>query len=192
MALSKPKPFLSAAEYLAGEKESLVRHEYVDGQVYAMAGASDRHNRIAGNLYSRLLEPLSDRPRDPFMSDMKGKVAPRLYYYPDVVVACDPPGSDPYLHTQPRPIIEVLSPATERIDRHEKLLAYRNVSTLREYALVSLDEMRVELHRRRDNGEWALETFIHPEETFTFPSVVLPLTVSDMYRNVRLPEAGAE
>jgi len=192
MALRKPKSYLSVSDYLTWEKESPVRHEYVDGQVYAMAGASDRHNRIAGNLYSRLIDRMGEGPCEPFMSDMKVKVDPVLYYYPDVVVTCDPPGGDPYLRTQPRLIVEVLSPTTERIDRHEKLLAYRNVSTLQEYALVSQDEMRIELHRRQDDGQWALEIFTQPEESFTLTSVDLRLTVGDVYRHVRLPEAETE
>jgi Uma2 family endonuclease len=188
MALRTLKPYLSVAEYLAGEKEGQVRYEYVDGQVYAMAGASDRHNRISGNLYSRLLDQLDGTACEPFMSDMKVKVDPVLYYYPDVVVTCDPPGSDPYLRTQPRLIVEVLSPTTERIDRYEKLLAYRQVATLQEYALISQDEMRIEVHRRQDGGQWALEIFTQPEESLTFNSVGLTLTVADVYRNVRFPE----
>jgi Uma2 family endonuclease len=192
MALRKPKSYLSVDNYLAGEKESLVRHEYVDGQVYAMAGTSDRHNRIALNLSSRLNNRLGSGPCETFMSDMKVKVDPVLYYYPDVVVTFDPPGGDPYLRTQPRLIVEVLSPTTERIDRHEKLLAYRNVPRLQEYVLVSQDEMRIELHRRQDDGQWTLETFTQPEESFAFKSVELSLIVGDVYRNVRLPEAEAE
>jgi Uma2 family endonuclease len=188
MALRTLKPYLSVAEYLAGEKESPVRYEYVDGQVYAMAGASDRHNRIALNLSSRLNDRTGDGPCETFMSDMKVKVDPVLYYYPDVMVACDPPGGDPYLRTQPRLIAEVLSPTTERIDRYEKLLTYRQVATLQEYALISQDEMRIELHRRQDDRQWALEIFTQPEESLTFNSVELTLTVADVYRNVRFPE----
>jgi len=189
MALKKAKPYLSVAEYLAGEKESQVRHEYVDGQVYAMAGASDRHNRIAGNLYARLLAHLSGGPCEPFISDMKLMVDPVVYYYPDVVVACDPPGGDPYSRAQPRLVIEVISPTTERIDRHEKLTAYCNVPTLQEYALISQDEMLIEIRRRRDDGQWESEAFSQPEEQFQFTSVGLRLSVGDVYRNVRLPEA---
>ncbi len=192
MGLRKLKPHLSVVDYLAGEKESQVRYEYVDGQVYAMAGASDRHNRIALNLSSRLNDRTGDGPCETFMSDMKVRVDPVLYYYPDVVVTCDPPGGDAYLRTQPRLIIEVLSPTTERIDRHEKLRAYLQVASMREYALISQDEMRIELHRRQENEQWALETFTQPEESLTFDSVELTLTVADVYRNVRLPEEPVE
>src|SRR2546421_12532355 len=114
MSRLKVKPYLSVADYLAGERDVDVRHEYVDGQVYAMAGASDRHNRIALNIASRLNDQLADDRCEAFMADMKVRVTEDLYYYPDVVVTCDPPGGDPYFRTQPRLIVEVLSPSTCR------------------------------------------------------------------------------
>ena len=86
---------LGAAEYLEREKDSPVRREYVDGQTYAMAGTSDRHNRIALNLASRLNDLLNGGPGEVFIADMKIIVDPVMYYYPDVVVTCDPPGGDP-------------------------------------------------------------------------------------------------
>jgi Uma2 family endonuclease len=86
MGRLKIGPYLSVTDYLAGERDVNVRHEYVDGQVYAMAGASDRHNRIAGNFFTRLSLHLDGDECEPFMSDMKIKVDPALYYYPDVVV----------------------------------------------------------------------------------------------------------
>ena len=121
---------LSVADYLEAEKDSPVRHEYVDGQIFAMAGASDRHNRIAGSFYNRLDDHLGDGPCEPFISDMKVWVSESVYYYPDVVVACDGPGADEYYRKQPRLIIEVSSPGTERINRSEKL-AYKQVKSLK-------------------------------------------------------------
>src|ERR1044071_8635235 len=135
MSLRRQKSHLSVAEYLAGEKESPTRHEFVNGQVYAMAGASDKHNRIAGNIYARLTLDMDDGSCEPFISDMKVMVAPTVYYYPDVVVTCDPSGGDPYFREQPLLIVEVISPSTERNDRHEKMEAYKRVSGLREYVL---------------------------------------------------------
>ena len=96
MSRLRIKSYLSVADYLAGERESDVRHEYVDGQVYAMAGASDRHNRIALNIASRLNAHLVSDECEAFMSDMKVMVSPALYYYPHVVVTCDAPGGDRY------------------------------------------------------------------------------------------------
>ena len=112
-----------------------------------------------------------------------------MYYYPDVVVTCDPPGSDPYVRTQPHVVIEVVSPSTERIDRHEKLFAYRRVPSVQEYVLVLQDRMQVEVYRRQSGEEWAREIFTQPEEHVHLASVSFTLSVSDMYRNVRWSES---
>jgi Uma2 family endonuclease len=189
MSLQKVVPHLSISEYLAGERDSDVRHEYVDGQVYAMAGASDRHNRIAGNIFSRLNSHLDGDECEPFISDMKIKVDEALYYYPDVVVTCDPPGGDAYFRTQPRLIVEVISPPTERFDRTEKLHAYKRVESLQEYVLVSQDAPLVEIHRRPPNGEWTRELLTEPHAQLALASVGLTLNLGDVYRNVRFDEA---
>jgi Uma2 family endonuclease len=183
---------LSVEDYLAGERDVDVRHEYVDGQVYAMAGASDRHNRIAGNIFSRLNDHLVDDECEPFISDMKIKVSPVLYYYPDVVVTCDEPGGDPYFRTEPRLIVEVISPTTERIDRTEKLHAYRRIESLLEYVLVAQDAPYVEVHRRGADGGWTVEIFNELTEQLTLASVNLTLNLGDIYRNVRFDETGAD
>lgn len=188
MSLPKERFNLTVADYLAGERDGAVRHEYVGGQAYAMAGASARHNRIAGNIFARLSDHLDGAECEPFISDMKIRVAEELFYYPDVVVTCDRPGGDAYFRTAPRLIIEVLSPTTERIDRHEKLSAYRNCPSVQEYALVSQEGMRVELHRR-SNDEWKTIFFTELDEQCAFESVGLTLSLSDIYRNVRFDEA---
>lgn len=190
MSRLKNKPYLSVADYLAGERDADVRHEYVDGQVYAMAGASDRHNRIAGNFFVRLSLHLDGSECEPFMSDMKVKVDPVLYYYPDVVVTGDAPGGDAYFRTEPRLIIEVISPSTERVDRTEKLHAYRRIESLQEYVLVSQDATAVELHRRGADDVWTHIILTEPDEQLTLASVGLTLSLSDVYRNVRFDEAG--
>ncbi|HKQ54205.1 MAG TPA: Uma2 family endonuclease [Pyrinomonadaceae bacterium] len=187
MSLPSERFSLSVADYLAGERDGEVRHEYVSGQAYAMAGASARHNRIAGNIFARLNEHLDGDECEPFISDMKIRVAPDLFYYPDVVVTCDGPVRDPYFRTEPRLVIEVLSPTTERTDRHEKLAAYKSCPSVREYALVSQDGMTVELHRRVGE-EWRTELFTEPEEQCAFESVGLTLSLGDIYRNVRFDE----
>jgi Uma2 family endonuclease len=187
MSLQKPQSYISLAEYLEQEKDSPVRHEYVDGQIYAMAGASARHNRIALNLASRLNDQLNDGPCEVFISDMKVSADPVVYYYPDVVVTCDPPGGDPYVRTQPHLLMEVVSPSTERIDRHEKFLAYRRVPSLQEYVLVLQDRMQVEVYRRQGE-EWPREMFTQPEDRVHFASVGLTVSVSEIYRNVRWSE----
>jgi Uma2 family endonuclease len=191
MSLPRTSFNLSVADYLAGERDGAVRHEYVSGQAYAMAGASARHNRIAGNIFGRLNNHLDGAECEPFISDMKIRVAPDLFYYPDVVVTCDAPGGDPYFRTAPRLIVEVLSPTTERTDRHEKLAAYKNCPSVQEYALISQDGMMVEIHRRRSSGDdWQTEIFTEPDEQCTFDSVGLTMSLGDIYRNVRFDEAA--
>lgn len=196
MSLPKERLSLSVAEYLAGENDGVVRHEYVGGHVYAMAGASmgngasARHNRIAGNIFSRLNDHLDGEECEPFISDMKIRVAPDLFYYPDVVVTCDPPGSDAYFRTAPRLIIEVLSPTTERTDRHEKLAAYKNCASVQEYALCSQQGMMIELHRRGPDNEWQTHIFAEAEDLCAFESIGLTLSLTDIYRNVRFDEAA--
>ncbi|HMF56137.1 MAG TPA: Uma2 family endonuclease [Pyrinomonadaceae bacterium] len=189
MSLPKERFSLSVADYLNGERDGAVRHEYVGGQAYAMAGASARHNRIAGNIFARLNAQLDGAECEPFISDMKIRVAPDLFYYPDVVVTCDQPGGDAYFRTEPRLVIEVLSPTTERTDRHEKMAAYKNCASVQEYALVSQETMMIELHRR-SGDEWQTEIFTEPAEQCAFNSIGLALSLSDIYRNVRFDEAA--
>lgn len=188
MSQRKTKAYVSVEEYLSGERESPVRHEYVGGEVYALAGASDRHNRIALNIASRLNEHVGE-PCETFMSDMKIKVAPEVFYYPDVVVTCDAEGADAYFRAEPRLIVEVNSPSTERIDRHEKMATYKAVSSLQEYVLVSQDEMRAEIYRRT-GSEWKASVFTDAEDKLEFASVALPLSLAEIYRNARLPETN--
>jgi Uma2 family endonuclease len=187
MSLSRSDQILSVEDYLVGEKDSPIRHEYVDGYIYAMAGASDRHNRASLNIASRLNEHLVNNPCEVFMSDMKLKVAPNVYYYPDVTVCCDSPPPDPYFRTQPVLIIEVMSPGTDRIDHHEKLVAYKRMPSLREYVLVSRDQMRVEVHRRAGTV-WQKELLTKAADSLTLDSVGLTIALGDVYRNVRFPE----
>jgi Uma2 family endonuclease len=121
---------------------------------------------------------------------MKVKVSPEVFYYPDVVVTCDAVGADAYFREEPRLIVEVISPSTERIDRHEKMMAYKSVPSLHEYVLVSQEEMRVEVYRRKGT-EWDAQIFTAAEEQLQLASVELSLSVGEIYRNVRLPEADA-
>lgn len=187
MSLRKPEIRISAEEYLESERDQSVRHEYLDGIVYAMAGASDRHNLISGALYSKLLIHAGEGPCQVFISDMKVKVDESLYYYPDVMVSCDPSGGDPYFRTQPVLLVEVASPATERIDRHEKLVAYKRIASLQEYVLIAQDRMFVELHRRTGD-QWNVFAFTQPDDIISIDAVGLTLSLQDIYRNVRFDQ----
>src|SRR6185369_9732155 len=159
-ALAKPEP-ISVEDYLEGERLSDVRHEYVGGHVYAMAGASDDHNRIAGNIFAFLHVALRGKRCEPFINDMKVKIPPRLtpaFYYPDVLVICDPDDKAKYFRERPTVIFEVISPDTERTDRREKALAYGYIDSLRVYVLVEQDELKMTVLRLAEDREWHTET----------------------------------
>lgn len=179
---------ISIEDYLEGEKGSPVKHEYIDGFVYAMAGASDRHNRISINLTKHLDTHLEEEPCDVFMADMKVWASEKVFYYPDVVVACDGLNADPYYRKQPRLIVEVTSPSTENIDRSEKLLAYRQIKSLKEYVIVSQDAVRVDVFRRMRGDRWQLEIFTDVNEEVRLESVGLTLSVANIYRRVKFPK----
>jgi|ERR1041384_1375202 Uma2 family endonuclease len=190
MSVPRKLRLLSVEEYLSAEKDSSVRHEYIDGQIFAMAGASDRHNRIAGTFYNRLDDLLGDGPCEPFISDMKVSVSESVFYYPDVVVACDGPDADPYYRKQARLIIEVGSPGTEysldteRINRVEKLQAYKHIKSLKEYVIVSQDRVQVEVFRRGRGDRWSSNVFAELTDELRLESVGLTLALAEVYRRV--------
>jgi len=180
---------LSEQEYLEAELKGEVRHEYVAGQVFAMVGASRAHNRVSGNVYSRLLAHLRGGPCEVFMSDVKVRV-PRMsaYYYPDIVVTCDPrdrTANEGYVVKTPSLIIEVLSHSTEAIDRREKLLAYQTLESLKEYALISQSHQGVEIYRRADAG-WEVEQLV-PGDPVRFASLDITLSFEQVYEESEIP-----
>ncbi len=156
-ALRKPE-LISLEEYLQGEANSKLRHEFFGGQVFAMAGASERHAQICFALAALLLPMLQAQGCRGFIADMKLR-ADDAIYYPDVMVVCDKSDIDPLIKSAPCLLIEVLSESTARIDRTEKLQAYQKIATLRNYLLIEQSTRRVELFRR--NGlTWRHESFV--------------------------------
>ena len=157
MANALRKPWISPEAYLALERTAAVRHEYVDGEVFAMVGGSLRHNAITLNIVMALRPRARERGCDAFANDVKIRVeAANAYYYPDVVVTCEATGADSHVVHAPTLIVEVLSPTTESIDRREKRANYQTIPSLCEYLLVSQDERRVDLYRREAAG-WVHE-----------------------------------
>lgn len=188
MNLPAQNPFISAEEYLQGEPASDIRHEYVAGQVFAMAGAGENHNRIAGNVFFHLRAAARGKPCGVFISDMKVRVKQQdAYYYPDVLVACDPLDTEALYKESPCLIAEVLSPATETIDRREKLHAYRTLPSLRYYLLVAQEQRRIECYFRDDGERWL---FLVLENTgrleIACDGYTAALTLEDIYEDVRL------
>ncbi len=180
------RPFITVEEYLEGEPASTVRHEYIGGAVYAMAGGSKEHNQICGNFYLALDRHFGDANAcRVFFNDLKVRLlisGEDIFYYPDVAVACDPRDTDSHSLRFPRLIVEVLSPTTEQTDRREKLLAYRTIPTLEEYVIVAQDRIEVTLFRRAEG--WQSATFTQLDQTVRLASVDLELPVAAIYRRI--------
>ncbi len=201
MGLPKPKEFWTVEEYLEFEKTSLARHEFVDGQIYVMDGDSKNHNWIAGVLGSILNKRLADSHYEAFIENVKLKVRPTLFYYPDVVVTCGPvdvDDEDDYVIDDPVLVVEVLSKSTARIDRTEKLREYQYLPNLREYVIVSQHRVQVEIYRHQTAGEeWSkqvysdLQSQVHFDSigaSVTFDSIGASVTLAEIYRRVRFSE----
>lgn len=175
---------ISEEDYLQGEEFSDMRHEYHDGQVYAMAGASAKHNLVAGNAFSLLHARLPDHC-DVFMADMKVRLQLQrkvIFYYPDVVVSCAADDRAQYFRAKPCLIIEVLSRATERRDRGEKFWNYQRIASLQEYLLLAQEVKEATLFRRATN--WQPETY--REGMIHLASVGLDVPLDALYRRVQL------
>jgi Uma2 family endonuclease len=186
MSLRVPVARLPARDYLEREKTADVKHEYLDGIIYAMSGASRRHNLLSLNLATALRAGFSRTGCQTFVADVKVLIAPlNYYYYPDIVVTCDSRDDDDYVVTRPVVIVEVASPTTAPIDRREKLIAYRRLETLREYVLVAQDEKSVEVFHLDQSGEWWSEELGEDDE-LCLESIDLKIPVSQIYDTVGL------
>lgn len=185
-AAAKPGP-LSVEEYLAGELRSEIRHEYVGGTVYAMAGTSEEHNTIAGNIFAALHAHLRGKPCRVFIVDMKVRLfiaREDVFYYPDLMVTCDPRDTDRYFKRFPKVLIEVLSPDTERTDRREKFFSYTSIETLEEYVLVAQDRREITVFRR--NTQWAPEALTEAEPLLALASIGFTLPLQAVYEGVKV------
>jgi Uma2 family endonuclease len=181
MALVEKLHPIPVEEYLAGEKMSDVRHEYVAGAVYAMAGASGLHNLLALAFAARLRDHLRSSPCRTFMSDMKVRVRD-AFYYPDIVVVCGTLDTGAYYQTAPTLVVEILSESTEARDRLEKRLAYQSLESLKEYVLVTQDKMQVEVYRRIEDG-WQLETYSYGDRV-RLASIHFETPIEQLYEDV--------
>lgn len=175
---------LTMDAYISGEKLTPIKHEFVNGDVYAMGGASDRHGLISGNMFANIHSQLSPIC-EVFMSDMKlhtHKDGGECFYYPDILVSCDPDDNNRYFRENPMLIVEVLSQSTQRIDRTEKRERYQLIPSLQEYVLVAQDFPKVEIFRR--STAWRCEEYFI-EHSFHLASVDIEFSVSDIYRRIK-------
>ena len=184
MGHAAQKQRMSAEEFLAWDAHEPVKHEFVRGEVFAMAGAEARHLNAAGNVYIALRTHLRGTPCSTFMSDMKLRVeAADCFYYPDVLVTCSASDTDPLVVREPLLVVEVLSPSTAAFDRGDKFADYRLLPSLREYLLLDPGKRRSDLYRKGSDGLWVLHPF-GTEEAVRLESVGLTLEAPLLWEGV--------
>ena len=179
--------YITPEDYLAAEEISPIRHEYRDGEVFAMTGGTLNHSAIILNLATTLKIHLRGSGCRPFSEGTKTRVeSSNAYYYPDVVVSCDDrdrPSKEQYIQ-YPRLIIEVLSPSTARFDRTEKFADYRTIPSLEEYVLVASDRQQVEVFQKGDRGNWTLAATTDPIQ---LASVNCAIALAEIYEDTDIP-----
>lgn len=191
----KQSPYFTVEEYLARERAADYKSEYFNGEIFAMAGASEPHVLIVNGIMARLYLQLEHRPCKVYSNDMRLKVSPTgLYTYPDVAVVCgEAQFDDGELDTllNPTLIVEVLSNSTESYDRTTKFEHYSKLESLQEYLLVARNRPRVELFTKQDEGRWILAAFENLEDVVQLASIGCELALKDIYRKIDFDAAEA-
>jgi Uma2 family endonuclease len=181
----EPPPFMTEEEYLEFERNSPMRHEYVNGVVYAISGASLAHNRIISRLHFALHRRLRSGPCEVFMQDLKLKLTPdadKFFYYPDLMVSCDRAGWCKQWILNPRLVIEVLSSSTKHVDRREKALTYRRIASIDEYVILAQHSHQLTMQRRNDN--WVPHIVSDLTAAVEFQSVGVSVPLAEIYDGV--------
>ena len=185
------KPYLTPEEYLAIERAAEYKSEYYAGEMFALAGASRRHNLVTLNLGAELRGRLKGKPCISFANDMRVKVdLLGKYAYPDVVVACGEPlfeSTDQDTLLNPTVIVEVLSESTEAYDRGRKFEHYRKIESLMEYILVAQDQYRIEQYLRQSDGRWIFTEIAGVDTTLVLSSIGCEIPLNEIYHLVELP-----
>jgi len=181
---------ITAEEYLAFERAAKDKHEFVGGRIVAMAGATDRHNVIASNVFGELWTQLKLTKCRPFASDMRVNAKRGNYFYPDIVVTCgerkfeDVKKKDVLIN--PTVILEVLSKSTKLKDRNEKFDSYILLESLTDYVLIEQDVMRIEHFSRTEDKNWKVRIYTESDEEMVFNSINCKLPVADVYTEISL------
>jgi len=191
---SQTIPYLTPEQYLEIERKADHKSEYIDGGMFAMAGASPNHSRIVMNASAHLWNQLGTGPCEVFVTDLRLFIkAVSVYTYPDIMVSCGPEelmvkGQD--IATNPRFIAEVLSDSTKNYDRGEKFRFYRTIPGFSEYLLIAQDSIRAEHHQRRPDGSWIFREFTSPDDQIELESIGCRLGLGALYERVVFGEAG--
>ena len=185
MNLKYKAEYISEQQYLEDEKSREIKHEYINGEIYAMSGKSKTHNIITGNVWAALMRHLDGMHCIPFSSDIKVKIESQndsCFFYPDVVVACEDENSDDYYTENPLIIVEVLSKSTRRFDQTGKFTFYKTIPSLQEYVLIEQDFAEIEVCRR--NNHWVSDRYFLGDDV-TFESIGLIMSVEAIYKRVK-------
>ncbi|ELS32937.1 MULTISPECIES: Uma2 family endonuclease [Pseudanabaena] len=177
--------YITPDKYLEMEDKSEIKHEYIDGYVYAMAGANDPHVTIASNIFTMIRSHLRGLGCRVYISDMKARIdSLNRFYYPDVMVTCDLRDTQTPDHKSfPKLIIEVLSKSTEGFDRGDKFADYQQIESLEEYVLISTKHQRIDCFRKEE-GRWFLETYSSIQKIFQLSSIKLEGKFVDLYEDI--------
>ncbi|MEK8016928.1 MAG: Uma2 family endonuclease [Candidatus Parabeggiatoa sp.] len=188
MSAQPQSVYITPQEYLTIEHEAEYKSEYFDGEIFAMSGASPKHNQITINVSAEIQTQFKKRPCRVYSNDMRVKVSPTdLYTYPDIVALCDKARfDDEHKDTllNPTVIIEVLSDSTANYDRGTKFKHYRTLESLKEYLLIAQDECHIEHYIRQINNQWVLSETSDLKETIDLPSIDCHLALTDVYDKV--------
>ncbi len=193
MTALKQIELVSVEDYLAAELISEVKHEFLGGYVYAMAGARNIHNRIAGAFLGSLYNQLRGKPCEPFSSDTKVRIrfaTHTRFYYPDGMVVCEPNGPEDTFQDRPVIIAEVISDATRRLDEGEKREAYLTISTLTAYLVIETDRPRVVVHRRTDSG-FVAEVYEGIDGVIPLEAIDAELSLGALYERVEFERTAS-
>ena len=173
MALQQALTHLSAEDYLRRELSTEIKHQLIDGEIYAMGGASENHNLLAGNIFNEFKNRLKGRSCRTFMADMKLRVA-EDFFYPDVMVVCQEDNEHAYYKTSPTVIVEVLSKTTRKFDQSQKRLRCQSLPTLEEYLLVEQDKGEIQVFSRKD-GWQSIYYYLGDEIVFACLDIAVPV-----------------
>jgi len=190
MAANPHRLYMTAEQYVAFDRASEIKYEYLDGEAVAMAGGSINHNRLTGNMFYFLTQELGLKgPCLVYNSDTRVLVAKKQYVYPDVTVSCDVAdhqGENDILYS-PHIVVEVISPGTEATDRGKKLNWYRSHPTIQEYIIVNTRVQLVEIYRRnQDSSFWTYHTY-NPGDTIEITSLDIQIALDELYAGIRIP-----
>ena len=187
-AAEQRQQFITEDEYLTSERQQEEKHEWYQGECFAMAGGTRWHNLLSTRIISALTQHLDGKSCTPYMADFRLFIETHHHYvYPDIMVVCDEAAyiADDMVDDAVL-VLEVLSPGTESYDRGRKFLHYQSIPSLREYVLVSQAAMQVEIYRRREDGKWEYERLIRPLDVLVFETVDCSITLEVLYRSIPL------